>query len=301
MRKVLIALVGLLVCSPTLAALRGSAGQANTSTSSSVTVNVSSIGIQSGDIVIFFMNGGGASGTATLTAPSGFSAVPNCSGISGLGSGTAEAVWYKVAGTSEPSSYTATSSVTDYQTAEVWVFSGRNTSSPFDYEVTSNTGIASTSPASLSYTGFTPSVTGDDLLVVQGNDNSPTAFSAVSISISSPSGFANSLTTFGASTVYSPPVEGIADQDIGTAATGTVTGSETWSGGNTNEYYGGYLIAMKPSGGASCTHSGYTSAGSIAVPNGTSGSYLGKSGGFVTPDCSTVNYWQPTQGNFGVN
>ena len=54
-------------------------------------------------------------------------------------------------------------------------------------------------------------------------------------------------------------------------------------------------------GGSTCTHSGYTSGGAIATPNGTSGSYVGKTGGLVTPDCSTVNYWQPTVGNFGTN
>ena len=50
-----------------------------------------------------------------------------------------------------------------------------------------------------------------------------------------------------------------------------------------------------------CTHGGYSSMGVISIPNGTSGSYWLKNGTFGTPDCSTVNYWQPTVGNFGVN
>lgn len=61
-------------------------------------------------------------------------------------------------------------------------------------------------------------------------------------------------------------------------------------------------IGLEPSsGGASCTHDGFTSGGTLAVPNGTSGSYRLKNGSFGTPDCSTVSYFQPTVGNFGTN
>lgn len=63
-----------------------------------------------------------------------------------------------------------------------------------------------------------------------------------------------------------------------------------------------YTAAWEPSGGGgSCTHSGITSAGAIAVPNGTTGSYWGKTGNWVTPDCSTVYYWSPQVGNFVLN
>ena len=62
------------------------------------------------------------------------------------------------------------------------------------------------------------------------------------------------------------------------------------------------VVAIKGTAtGGSCTHQGYTSGGALATPNGTSGSYLGKTGGYVTPDCSTVNYWSPATGNFVVN
>lgn len=81
---------------------------------------------------------------------------------------------------------------------------------------------------------------------------------------------------------------------------GVDTGAFTWSHGtvNTSRWSASGVALLA---GASCTHQGYTSAGALAVPNGTSGSYVGKTGGFVTPDCSTVNYWQPTVGNFGTN
>jgi hypothetical protein len=67
----------------------------------------------------------------------------------------------------------------------------------------------------------------------------------------------------------------------------------------TSTAWNALLMAYKS--GAACTHSGITSAGAIAVPNGTSGSYRLKNGSFGTPDCSTVNYLQPTVGNFGLN
>jgi hypothetical protein len=64
---------------------------------------------------------------------------------------------------------------------------------------------------------------------------------------------------------------------------------------------GSVIAAFKAAAGSSCTHQGYTSAGALAVPNGSSGSYWLKNGTFGTPDCSSVNYWQPTVGNFAVN
>ena len=64
----------------------------------------------------------------------------------------------------------------------------------------------------------------------------------------------------------------------------------------------GVAVYYGTTGGASCTHAGRTSAGvTTTVPNGTSGSYRLKNGSFGTPDCSTVSYFQPTVGNFGVN
>lgn len=84
----------------------------------------------------------------------------------------------------------------------------------------------------------------------------------------------------------------------------TSTGSYAATFGVTSGQFDGFLtaaVAFAETSSGSCTHSGITSAGAIATPNGTSGSYVGKTGSFVTPDCASVNYWQPAQGNFGVN
>jgi hypothetical protein len=96
--------------------------------------------------------------------------------------------------------------------------------------------------------------------------------------------------TFGtgpsAADAYFVQTSGPTSINVGT----TLSASETWFA---------VLAAYGP--GAACTHSGITSAGAIAVPNGSSGSYRLKNGSFGTPDCATVNYMQPTLGNFGVN
>lgn len=61
------------------------------------------------------------------------------------------------------------------------------------------------------------------------------------------------------------------------------------------------IVAFKPSGGGSCTHAGQAKNGSTSVPNGSSGFYWGKTGNWVTPDCSTIYYWSPAAGNFVLN
>jgi hypothetical protein len=69
---------------------------------------------------------------------------------------------------------------------------------------------------------------------------------------------------------------------------------------STGGAWSGSVILLKVSG-SSCTNSGQTAAGALAIPNGTTGSYLLKNGSIGTPDCSTVSYKQPLLGNFGVN
>lgn len=71
----------------------------------------------------------------------------------------------------------------------------------------------------------------------------------------------------------------------------TISTSESWVA-----MLGAYQVFV-----SACTHAGQTSAGAIAVPNGSTGSYWLKNGSFGTPDCATVSYKQPTIGNFGVN
>lgn len=93
------------------------------------------------------------------------------------------------------------------------------------------------------------------------------------------------------------------DSIVMSSIPGSDTGAFTWTGGGTGDVVAWWALGVNINGGSggTCTHSGITSAGAIATPSGTSGSYRGKSGAFVPPDCSTINYKQPTIGNFGVN
>jgi hypothetical protein len=220
-------------------ALRGQASQANTSAASSVTVTVSGIGIVSGDIVIFAMG----SDSPTLTPPSGFSAISGITQISGIGGSTQMMMWYKVAGGSEPTSYTATASTSDLQTGTVCVFSGRNTSSPFDNVQTQAAGFG-VSPFVISFTGFTPTQTGDDILVFICCDNSGTVYSTPILAMSAPAGFANSLTAYGAA-AFTPATGVISNQGISGSATGTLSGTETWTDrGSWN--MAAFMVALSP-------------------------------------------------------
>jgi len=96
-------------------------------------------------------------------------------------------------------------------------------------------------------------------------------------------------------------IDGIENADIMAHYKASSTGSITftYTVANSTSSSGGY-IALKQATGGTCTHNGYTNGGASALPNGTSGSYVGKSGSFVTPDCSTIQYWQPALGNFGT-
>jgi hypothetical protein len=216
---------------PSFAAFRGSAGQANATASTTVTVTVSSIGIQNGDIVLFFMNANTASGT--LTQPTGFSAVPGIS--QNIISNTVSMVWYKVAGASEPSTYTATSSASDIHTGEVRVYSGRNTASPFTAVATTAEAFL-TSPGSIALTGVTAAL-GDDVVWLVGNASGS---GVATPALTNPSGFANQNIFYDA-TAFSPPILSCDSVNVSAGATGTLTGTETWS---PLAAYGGYVLSL---------------------------------------------------------
>ena len=84
------------------------------------------------------------------------------------------------------------------------------------------------------------------------------------------------------------------------SGTTSITPSWTWTSGKASA--AAILLTLEGSGGgSSCTHDGITSAGALAIPDGTTGSYWSTTGNFVIPNCSSVAYWQPALGNSGVN
>lgn len=82
-----------------------------------------------------------------------------------------------------------------------------------------------------------------------------------------------------------------------TGSTGTLYATMTATG-TFNAF--SWQLALAPGAGGSCTNAGWSSAGSFAVPNGSSGSYWLKSGAFGTPNCSSTSYYQQS-GAFGTN
>lgn len=89
---------------------------------------------------------------------------------------------------------------------------------------------------------------------------------------------------------------GGADDSPGTgsiSAAATIGSSQQWAAS---------IIAYSGAASSSCTNDGYEpSGGIIALPNGTSGSFLSCSGTIVTPNCSSVTYYPPSGGKCGVN
>jgi hypothetical protein len=80
-------------------------------------------------------------------------------------------------------------------------------------------------------------------------------------------------------------------EDVRITSTGSnsATFTNTVHGGTDN--FSSYALAITESA-SSCTHDFWSSAGSFAVPNGSSGSYWSTStGAFATPNCSTGTYW----------
>ena len=216
-------------------ARRGKASNANTTTSGSVTVPVSGIGIQQYDTIIFAVNTGGGSSN-TVSFPTGFTAFGTAQNVSNTN--TFAAAW-KIATASEPSSYVATSSVNDYLTGTVIAYSGRDHSSPIRAVATSPTGQFGSPPTFTYQLANVTANAGDDVLQIFGSrfyDNNSLTYAAQS-------GFGNSAIDYATSTQYSPPV--VSEDWIGYTggSVGLNAGTLTTSNSNT-QGYAGYVIAL---------------------------------------------------------
>lgn len=209
-------------------------GQANASSSTTVAVTVTGIGIQQNDIVLLV---GMCGGSGTLT--------PNCTGftsISGLSNvningGTFYALW-KVAGASEPSSYTVTPGNTNQFTLQCRVYSGRNTSAPFSAKVSTGVQGPTLLPGTYAASAVT-AVAGDDVIVfyaIEGPNSSDT------FTFGTPTGFANPLTTSAGGT-FTPPLFSADLVNASAGSTGTISSSVSDSDGKSLDW-GAYTIAL---------------------------------------------------------
>jgi hypothetical protein len=295
-RSIAALLLALLTCTPALAAYRGAASTVNATSGNSCVVTVSGIGIQLGDVLLFIA--GTANNSKTFTYPTGFSAVPGLSNINitSNGGGTI-GVAYKIATSTEVSASTLTATTSDspgWLACHVRDYSGRNTSSPFSAVATTATTAATGNPLNFTLTGLT-AVAGDDVVSIVGINNATEATTYTT----PPTGFANTALLDNGGN-FNPNFAAADKVNVSAGATGSLTGSIATFGGSYG--YAGYVISLAVAGGGgSCTHNGHAKDGSVSVPNGSSGFYWGKSGDWVTPDCSSVYYWSPAAGNFVVN
>src|ERR1700678_2614886 len=172
-------------------ALLESVGSIGTATATTiVTGTLSSAPPLNSIVIIAIAQGGNGNGSATI---SGFATVPGLSVLSLPTSASSYAtVLYKVAGASEPTTYTATLNSSNFAATTCWVFTGRGTASPFTAVASAVAGATAASPLSIAITGVTAAA-GDDVLWVSALSNSQ-GNGYPGPSFTPPSGLSNSIT-----------------------------------------------------------------------------------------------------------
>lgn len=278
-----IAALAFLLTSQYVQAAFRSCGAVATGSSIGASIN-SPPGVQTNDVVVLILL---YATTPTITLPSGFADVTGSphqfNVVSRNDSGYKMSVATRIAGASEPASYSVTWTGTYAWEGVTCAFSGRNTTTPVTAAQTTSA-AGSASPVTVALTGIT-AVTGDDVLwLPTGSKNSATVPTwAV------PAGYTNE-TQGDFTTAPYPHFDLAVDANVPSGATGTLTGTETGFALDQQ----GFVVSLAAAAGATCTHAGITSAGAIAVPTADSTVVRLKNGSFGTVDCSTIYY--PDQG-----
>ena len=228
-------------------ALRGIGTYTSASASTTAVVpnsNVSGSTPQNGDVVLLLCCGGGGTGDFTDSGD-GFSTIANFT-LQSLG-GVQFRMLGKIAGSSEPSSYTVTFSASNYIWAECRSYSGRlstSLSSPNNYMQGGGQNVTSGSAMSIP-TGLTASA-GDDIVLMIGLGSAGSGYSGVSYS--PPSGYANGI--FAANnTSFVGALLGCDMVNASAGSIGTLGGTATFSG-PTSPIGAPYVISL-PQGSAS--------------------------------------------------
>jgi hypothetical protein len=203
----------------------GSATSYSSTNQSTSTASVNSpVGVQQNDIIIIL-----GFACAVLTSAynisdsgDGFSAGNAVFGAGPAQGPNANLSWiYKVAGASEPASYTVNVGANNNNRVLICAaWTGRNTSSPIGINATTGPTAGTGSPVSFALTGGTASA-GDDLIWVPLNN--PVSGGAA---WTNPSGFSSGLHV---TSTTSPFPEGYFayENNVSAGATGTLTGTET--------------------------------------------------------------------------
>jgi hypothetical protein len=219
-------------------ALRGTAGSAATSASTSIVVTVGGIGIQSGDIVLIFCNFNTFPNTISST---GFSIL-----VANQNIGTANSavtVLSKTAGGSEPSTYTINGTASDLYSVQCRVYSGR--SGTVTAQQTTNLCGTGAPPVTTSITGLTAAA-GDDVILFIGGSTSTLI---CTYSWTQPSGYLNSLVTSSSvTTSFAPNCYSADNTNISAGGTGTLVTTQTNTGPN-NIGYAAFLVSLAAAAG----------------------------------------------------
>jgi hypothetical protein len=187
----------------------------------------------------------GGNGTGVYTCSSfPFSATPV--GLLTMPGGNAEKLYagYRIAGASEPSSYTfATGSSSNYISITIYVLTGRNVASLFTTS-SSVTAAGTTSPVSIAIPTMTAAA-GDDMLWI----GSTTELGLVmTFNVPSGLGFATTGNAYvnntGGTSGNQPSIGTTVSANFAGGATGTMTGTEAWTGGGTAGGLAGIALSI---------------------------------------------------------
>lgn len=213
-------------------ALRGTAGATgqNVGSSAPITLTVSGISIQNGDLVLICVN---CSQFASSTTPAGFTQV-----LAETLNGSLNnfALYWKIA-SSEPSSYSIdTSSHNMAGAAQCRVYSGRSG------VITASQATAdafAAFPMTANATGLTAAA-GDDVVAFYafnsgGIDN---------VGWTLPSGYANGVITQDTVNTQVSPIWAADNVGVAGGATGTITATLTNSGADTNGHHAAFVISL---------------------------------------------------------
>lgn len=225
-------------------AFRGGNGTFSTSLVTSLTIT-HGISIQAGDVV-FLCASANASGVAAPTFPAGFSATLGGTTLGSLaiptnGEGPCTGfLQAKIAGASEPSSYTITTSSHRW-TLVIRVYSGRS-GTPYAVAPVTTTPVANHNvPVSLALSTITAHAGDDVCAFIVGSQQEGGATDTTLTT--APTGFANVRNDTGTTANTFTPMIWSCDNTNVTAGTTGSGGTLTGTGGN-NTAYGAYVISM---------------------------------------------------------
>lgn len=193
--------------------------------SGATTLTISTpIGTVNGNVLVAQVVVGGA--TTVITPPAGWTLIRR----DNTGSAVGDALYYKVAGSAEPGSYTWTFNSSQKAAGGIAEYSGVNTASPVDV----NSGHYSSPGATVITANSVTTVSGSDKLLFFGAVTTGTT-------VSSSTGMVQHWVTADSTSMTST----MSDQDL--SATGA-TGNRTAALGTTTGANIGQLVALQPSG-----------------------------------------------------